>query len=107
MDNNSKGIGVTLIDIASLLPREDSVRELFAKYLEYTEKDEKSLDAITDIMALAIGYQMIKSVRVLTEIFKTEKFRYLTVEELCEVLDFSVDLFNQRVVGRGRNNDLL
>ena len=97
--------GITLIDIATLLPDESSLDTLLARFFEYTEKDISTLNLRDDVMALAVGYQTVKIFGYLTEILLQKPFKDLTGEELSATLQYSMDYFNHRLDREGYGYD--
>ena len=97
--------GITLIDIATLLPDESALDTLLDKFFEYTEKDISTLNLRDDVMALAVGYQTVKLFGYLSEILAREPFNKLTGKELSETIKYSMDYFNHRLDREGYGHD--
>ena len=101
------GKGIHLIDVASLLPDESDLDTLLAKFFEYTEKDRATINLRDDIMALSVGYQTVKLLGFLSDIFSKEPFDTLTGKELSETIQYSMDYFNHRLDKEGHGYDYI
>ena len=99
--------GITLIDISTLLPDRSVLDNLLDKFFEYTEKDISTIDLRDDIMALAVGYQTIKLLGFLSELFSKEPFDNLTGKELSATIRYSMDYFNHCLDKEGDGYDYI
>ena len=99
--------GITLIDVASFLPDERALDALLEMFFEYTEKDIATINLRDDIMALVVGYQTVKLLGLLSDIFTKEPFDNLTGRELSATIKYSMDYFNHRLDSEGDGYDNL